>query len=88
LKQGTVGNGLKPTQSVEQWFDLLSVRLNRPQFGDENFAIHFHVTDVDMQGWRVNVSNGALTHRALGLEGFSGVSGVTLILHERGYLIF
>jgi alkyl sulfatase BDS1-like metallo-beta-lactamase superfamily hydrolase len=82
-KQGAIGNGLKPTQSVEQWFDLLAVRLNGPQSGDERFAIDFHVIDEGVKKWRVNVSNGALTYHALDLEGLSGVSGLTLVLHKR-----
>jgi len=81
-KQGTIGNGLKPMQSVERWFDLLAVRLNGPRSGDKCFAIDIHVQDVQ-QWWRVNVSNGALTYRAISPEWFSGVSGLTLILHKK-----
>jgi alkyl sulfatase BDS1-like metallo-beta-lactamase superfamily hydrolase len=40
-----LGTGMKMGQSVEQWLDLLAIRLNGPKAGAERFAIDVHVTD-------------------------------------------
>ncbi|OGE47738.1 hypothetical protein PENARI_c037G11701 [Penicillium arizonense] len=78
-----LGTGMKMGQSVEQWLDLMAIRLNGPKAGAERFAIDVHVTD-EQRWWRVTVSNGALTYRsALAQDGFSGVSGLTLALQKR-----
>lgn len=79
----TLGTGMKMGQTVEQWLDLMAIRLNGPKAGAECFAIDVHVTD-EQRWWRVTVSNGALTYRsALAQDGFSGVSGLTLVLQKK-----
>ncbi|OQD84702.1 hypothetical protein PENANT_c012G07891 [Penicillium antarcticum] len=83
LQTKTLGSGMKMGQSVDQWFDLLAIRLNGPKAGTECFAIDVHVID-EQRWWRINLSNGALTYRsALAQDGFSGVSGLTLILQKK-----
>ncbi|KAJ5761985.1 uncharacterized protein N7511_005367 [Penicillium nucicola] len=83
LQFKTLGSGMKIGQSVDQWLDLLAIRLNGPRAGTECFALDLHVID-EQRWWRVNLSNGALTHRsALAQDGFSGVSGQTLVLQKK-----
>jgi alkyl sulfatase BDS1-like metallo-beta-lactamase superfamily hydrolase len=78
-----LGSGMKIGQSVDQWLDLLAIRLNGTKAGAECFTIHFHLPD-EQRWWRVNLSNGALTYRsALAPDGFSGVPDLTLTLPKK-----
>ncbi|OJJ36429.1 hypothetical protein ASPWEDRAFT_49919 [Aspergillus wentii DTO 134E9] len=58
-----LANRLNPQQSVDQWFSILSVRMNGPKAAEESFAIDIHVLDEE-KWWRLIVSNGVLTHRS------------------------
>jgi alkyl sulfatase BDS1-like metallo-beta-lactamase superfamily hydrolase len=72
--------GLRPEQSVEQWFALLSIQLDGIKAAEECFSIHFHLTD-DQRWWRVNISNGALTYRdAASNEGLHNEANLTVHL--------
>ncbi|RAL14674.1 alkyl/aryl-sulfatase [Aspergillus homomorphus CBS 101889] len=59
---GLAARELNPLQSVEQWLNLLSVRLNGPQAATESFLIDVHVRDSG-SWWRLIVNNGVLTTR-------------------------
>lgn len=76
------GNELRPTQTVDQWLTLLSIQLDGLRAGDAVFAIDIHVSDEEK--WhRVNVSNGALTHRVASDKAeFGGGSDLTLGLNK------
>jgi alkyl sulfatase BDS1-like metallo-beta-lactamase superfamily hydrolase len=56
-------------QSVEQWWGLLSVRLNGLKAENKAFIIDIHVTDE--KEWRLIVSNGMLSYRTGSNRNFS-----------------
>ncbi|KAJ5099048.1 beta-lactamase-like protein [Penicillium argentinense] len=75
-------NGLKPTQTVDQWLTLLSIRIDGLKAGDSSFIIDIHVVD-EAKLYRVNVSNGALTYRVVrDTQGLDGIPGLTLELKK------
>ena len=54
---------LNPHGGMEQWLDCLSIRIDGPSAAlEEDVILYFMNADGD-GGWRVCVSNGALTHR-------------------------
>ncbi|KAJ5689712.1 Metallo-hydrolase/oxidoreductase [Penicillium macrosclerotiorum] len=77
---------LKPTQTVNQWFTLLSIHIDGCKASGEVFAIELHVTD-EKEFWRLNVSNATLTYRnASKKEELFGSSGLTMKLTKRELL--
>lgn len=63
-----------PNASVETWLDVLSVEIDGFAVGkDETVAVGLRVTDRE-EAWRVNVSHGALTRRAVDFHASAGAA--------------
>lgn len=57
--------------SVDQWLDSLSIRLDGLEAAKETLTIYIADSEGD-SGWRVRLSNGALTHRCVKREELAG----------------
>ncbi|KAK9444711.1 beta-lactamase domain-containing protein [Metarhizium brunneum] len=58
---------LNPQGSVEQWLDSLSIKIDGLEAAKEDLTIHIQDAEAG-SGWRIRVSNGALTHRCVKME--------------------
>ncbi|WP_035847296.1 alkyl/aryl-sulfatase [Kitasatospora azatica] len=67
--------------TVDQLIDSLAVRVNGPRAWDTALTLDWRVTD-ERRGWRLTLSNGALTHRSapLGKPLGGGSADLTLTL--------
>lgn len=64
-------SGSHGDMSVEQWIEMMSIRIDGERVGEERFVVLLHITD-EQASYRLNVSNGALTYRVLSSETSSG----------------
>lgn len=60
--QRQIAQGFSRSQSVEQWWALLSVQLDGPKVEGEKFIIDVQISDE--KEWRLILSNGVLTYRS------------------------
>lgn len=75
---------LNPLGTVDQWLDSLSVRLDGLAAAEESLEIRIHDPERGI-GWRVRLSNGALTHRRTKGDGIDAAS-LTLTLRKKELL--
>ncbi|KAJ5168102.1 uncharacterized protein N7482_003696 [Penicillium canariense] len=61
---------LDPLLSVEQWLAALSVQIDGPRAAGDSLIIDIAISDVG-ETWRLILSNGALTYRALSTKALS-----------------